>query len=307
MRIVADALIFLIIAATVAFVYLTWPDRLGQDTATSVAAGDAQRGERIFFAGGCASCHAAPGAAGDEMFKLGGGLALKTPFGTFHPPNISMDTRNGIGGWSDLDFANALLRGISPSGAHYYPAFPYTSYTRMHLDDVADLWAFMKTLPPVDQENVPHELPLIFRLRRGIGLWKLINLSDEPIVEVDDSDEKLSMGRYLVEGPGHCGECHTPRNFIGGLDTTRWLAGAPSPDGKGRIPNITPHTDGLASWTAPDIAYALESGFTPEFDSLGSTMGEVQKNTARLSAADREAIAAYLKAIPAIPAPSRRP
>jgi mono/diheme cytochrome c family protein len=298
MRIVADALIFLAIAATFIFIYLTWPERLAADT--SLADGDARRGERIFFAGGCASCHAAQGAKGDEMLKLGGGLALATPFGTFHVPNISPDTRNGIGTWRGIDFANALLRGVSPSGSHYYPSFPYTSYSRMNLDDVADLWAFMKTLPPVDQENAPHELPLIFTLRRAIGLWKLFNLSDGPIVAVDESDARLRTGRYLVEGPGHCGECHTPRNFMGGLDTTRWLAGAPSPDGKGRIPNITPAPDGIASWTESDIAYALESGFTPEFDALGSTMAEVQRNTAHLGAADRDAIAAYLKAIPAI-------
>jgi mono/diheme cytochrome c family protein len=300
MRIVVDALIFLVIAATIVFVYLTWPERLGADSAAVLADGDAGRGERIFYAGGCASCHAAPGANGDAMLKLGGGLALVTPFGTFHAPNISPDTRNGIGGWTETDFGNALLRGVSPSGSHYYPSFPYTSYARMNLGDVADLWAFMKTLPPVDQANVPHDLPLLFKLRRAIGLWKFLNLSDDPIVAVDESDERLKTGRYLVEGPGHCGECHTPRNFMGGLDMTRWLAGAPSPDGKGRIPNITPHADGIANWTESDIAYALESGFTPEFDALGSTMAEVQRNTARLSAADREAIAAYLKAVPAI-------
>jgi mono/diheme cytochrome c family protein len=300
MRIVVDALIFLVIAATIVFVYLTWPERLGADSAAVLADGDAGRGERIFYAGGCASCHAAPGASGDAMLKLGGGLALVTPFGTFHAPNISPDKRNGIGGWTETDFGNALLRGVSPSGSHYYPSFPYTSYARMNLGDVADLWAFMKTLPPVDQANVPHDLPLLFKLRRAIGLWKFLNLSDDPIVAVDESDERLKTGRYLVEGPGHCGECHTPRNFMGGLDMTRWLAGAPSPDGKGRIPNITPHADGIANWTESDIAYALESGFTPEFDALGSTMAEVQRNTARLSAADREAIAAYLKAVPAI-------
>ena len=168
---------------------------------------------------------------------------------------------------------------------------------------ICDLWAFMQTLPADTTPNRDHELQLPFRLRRGLGLWKRMFLSEEPVIEISSSDEKLLLGRYLVEGPGHCAECHTPRNLLGGLEKDKWMAGGPSPEGEGKIPNITPHPSALGDWSLTDIAYALESGFTPEFDSFGGSMAAVQRNMARLSAADREAIAAYLKAIPEIASP----
>lgn len=295
----AAVLLILAVAAAAVFWFLTAPQRLAPQTLASMDGGDAVRGERIFWAGGCASCHAAKDADGEEQLKLGGGLALATPFGTFHAPNISPDRETGIGGWSGADFANAMLKGVAPDGSHYYPAFPYTSYARMKVEDVADLWAYLKTLPPVAQANLAHELPLPFRLRRGLGLWKTLYLSDQPVTSIDESDAQLALGRYLVEGPGHCGECHTPRNPIGGPDKSRWLAGGPAPEGKGRIPNITPGGE-TGSWSVTDIAYYLEAGFTPEYDAVGGTMVEVQENMARLTADDREAIAAYLKALPAV-------
>lgn len=300
MKRLAAALLVLAIAAAFAFYLLTIPARLDTTRLAGIENGDAARGERIFWAGGCASCHAAASAKGDDRLKLGGGLALSTPFGVFHAPNISPDPKTGIGDWSGADFANAVMKGVSPAGAHYYPAFPYTSYARMNLADIADLWAFTKTLPPVSQANVAHELPLPFRLRRGLGLWKLLYLSDKPVIALNDANPEFERGRYLVEGPGHCGECHTPRNLIGGLDKSRWLAGGPAPEGKGRIPNITADEKaGIGAWSAGEIAYYLETGFTPEFDAVGGAMVEVQENMARLTAGDRDAIAAYLKAIPA--------
>ena len=300
MKRMAAALVIIAIAAAIAFFVLTKPGRLGQKELAAMSSGDAAAGERLFYAGGCSSCHAAKDARGDDTLKLGGGQALVTPFGTFHAPNVSPDPTAGIGKWSLGDFANAMLKGISPDGGHLYPAFPYTSYARMKPGDVADLWAFLKTLPPVEKVNLPHELSFPFNIRRGLGLWKLLYLSSEPVVAIDESDPQLVTGRYLVEGPGHCGECHTPRNLIGGPDKSRWLAGGPAPEGKGNIPNITPSDSGIGSWSQNDIAYALESGFKPDFDSLGSTMTDVQRNMARLPASDREAIAAYLKAIPPI-------
>lgn len=299
MRRFAAALFVLAVAAAAVFWFLTMPQTVEAARLAAVENGDAARGERIFWAGGCASCHAAKGAKGEERLKLGGGLALATPFGVFHAPNISSDTQNGIGSWTGGQFANAMLAGVSPDGSHYYPAFPYTSYARMEVSDIADLWAYLKTLPAVSQENKPHELPLPFQLRRGLGLWKALFLDPEPVVAVNETDPKLALGRYLVEGPGHCGECHTPRNPIGGPDRSRWLAGGPAPEGDGRIPNITPGGD-IAAWSVTDIAYYLESGFTPEYDAVGGTMVEVQENMARLRAEDREAIAAYLKAVPSV-------
>jgi mono/diheme cytochrome c family protein len=264
---------------------------------------DAVAGERVFWAGGCASCHATPvdgkRARGEAKLRLGGGLELETPFGVFRVPNISPHA-DGIGEWSDLDFVNAMQRGVSPAGRHYYPSFPYGSYTRMTIEDTLDLKAFIDSLSPVPGRVDDHALDFPWSLRRGIGVWKRLHLDDAPVIALDRPDDKLARGQYLVEGAGHCGECHTSRDAFGGLELSRWLAGAPNPEGKGRIPNITPAGKGIAGWSAADLVYYLESGFTPDFDTVGGSMVAVQENLARLPAEDREAIVAYLKAIPAI-------
>lgn len=280
---------------------LTAPAPLDAAELAALPEGDAARGERIFWAAGCASCHARDGATGDDMLVLAGGLELETDFGTFVVPNISMHPRDGIGNWSTADFANAMLRGVSPEGKHYYPAFPYASYARMAFGDVTDLYAFMTTLPEVEGRAPDSDIGFPYNIRRGIGLWKALYLDDGPAVVLSDGDEEVRRGQYLVEGPGHCGECHTPRDFMGGSDMSRWLAGAPAMEGTGRIPNITPSSDGIASWSEFEVAAYLESGFTPDFDSAGGRMAAVIRNLARLPEEDRQAIAAYLKAIPAHP------
>ncbi|MAS03218.1 MAG: cytochrome C [Ahrensia sp.] len=286
------------IVGGLAFWFLSAPKTLDARSLAALPEGDAARGEMVFWAGGCASCHAADDAEGDGKLMLGGGHVLSSDFGDFVVPNISTDPERGIGAWSRQDFANAMLRGVSPDGGHFYPSFPYTSYARMKGEDLADLWAFMQTLPAVDNDPGPHRLGFPFNIRRGVGLWKLLYADDAWIAEIDETDEKLVRGRYLVEGLGHCGECHSPRDVAGGVKRDLWLAGAPNPDGEGRIPNIT--SDGtIADWSEADIAYYLESGFTPDFDSVGGSMVDVQENMAKLPASDREAIAAYLKAIPA--------
>jgi mono/diheme cytochrome c family protein len=265
---------------------------------------DATAGERIFWAGGCASCHASPvdgkRARGADKLLLGGGLVLATGQGTFVVPNISPHDEDGIGQWSTLDFVNAMLRGVSPDGRHYYPSFPYTSYARMRPEDVIDLKAYLDTLPAVSGRSAAHDLGFPWSLRRGIGAWKRLYLDAGFVVTAGSMDALLERGRYLVEGPGHCGECHTPRKRFMALDTARWLAGAPSPEGDGRVPNITPAGKSVSNWSAEDIAYYLESGFTPDFDAVGGSMVAVQENMAKLTAEDREAIAAYIKAVPAI-------
>lgn len=260
---------------------------------------DTTNGARLFHAGGCASCHSTP-ETNSEPPVLGGGLAMDTPFGTFLVPNISPDPNYGIGNWTTLDFVNAMHLGVSPGGSHYYPAFPYASYTRMSFEDLMDLKAYLNTLPEADNRNKDHQLGFPWNVRAGIGLWKLLNLDSAAVVSVPPEDDLLVRGRYLVEGPGHCAECHTPRNWSGGLNNGRWLAGAPNPDGEGKVSNITPSKKGLAAWSQGDIEYYLESGFTPDFDTVGGAMVEVQENMARLPAQDREAIAAYLKNIPAL-------
>jgi mono/diheme cytochrome c family protein len=296
------AIIVLAVAGGLAFWFLTMPRRLDAAVLADAGPGDPVKGERIFWAGGCVSCHGKPGAKGDARLELTGGLELKTPFGTFIPPNISPDKTDGIGSWTFEQFADALMRGVSPDGRHYYPAFPYTSYARMRIGDVADLFAFLRTLPPVAGRTPPHRLSFPYTVRRGIGLWKLAYLSSGPVVPLAvDAPAKVAAGRYLVEGPGHCGECHTPRSFTGGLRDDLWLSGAVAAEGKGTVPNITSGKGGIGDWSGKDIAYYLETGFTPDFDSVGGAMVDVQENIARLTAADREAIAAYLKAVPPHP------
>ena len=252
---------------------------------------DVARGETVFWGAGCASCHKAEDS--ENGLELPGGLHFKTPFGTFVAPNISSDPDTGLGNWTQVEFASAVLNGTSPEGAHYYPAFPYSSYAKMSDGDVADLWAFMQTLPAIARENEPHDLGFPFNIRLSLGGWKLLFLNRDFVTSADTPE--LERGRYLVEALGHCAECHTPRNALGGLDEARWMDGAPIPDGKGKTPGITP---AHLKWSAGDIAYYLETGFTPDFDSAGGEMAAVVQNTAKLSPEDRAAIAAYVKALP---------
>lgn len=256
--------------------------------------GDAARGEQIFWAAGCASCHMGAEAEGDAQLVLSGGQRFTSDFGTFIAPNISQDPEHGIGNWSVLDLANAITRGVSPEGEHYYPSLPYASYAKMQLQDVADLHAFLKTLPADATPSQPHELAFPFSRRETLGVWKLMFLSDDWALP-GNLTPTAARGRYIAEALAHCGECHTPRNALGGMDTARWLGGAPNPSGEGRIPNITPARLG---WTDADIVQYLTTGFTPDYDSVGGHMAHVVENMARLPESDRQAVAEYLLAVP---------
>lgn len=284
------------------------PQPLDEDQVPAHTA-NLQNGELVFWAGGCASCHAAPGAEENDLLRLSGGVELATPFGVFRSPNISPDPEAGIGNWSTLDFINAMVKGLSPDLEHYYPAFPYPHYQNITYADLIDLKAYLDTLQPSSNQVADHELSFPYSFRRGVGLWKWRYLErNTSRVEIDETPQ-IERGRYLVTGPGHCGACHTPRDAYGGELVDRFLAGAESFEvaeaseagSAGSIPNITPHPDGLGDWSETDIAYSLESGFDPDFDSFGGSMVEVQENMARLPADDRAAIAAYLKSIPAHP------
>lgn len=300
-RKLAAGVVLLAAAGGAAFWFLTAPDRIPEADIAALGAGDVARGERMFYAGGCTSCHAAPKADAAAPVQLTGGLELKTPFGTFVVPNISQHPTDGIGAWSLADLANAMQKGVSPDGRHYYPAFPYASYARMKLADIADLYAYLKTQPAVEGRAPDHKLGFPFNIRRGLGLWKLLHLSPEPVLVLDGASEQAKSGQYLVEGPGHCGECHTPRDLSGGIKKSEWLAGAKAAEGDGVVPNITPESSSIGQWSQSDIAEFLKSGFTPDFDSAGGAMAAVVKNTGRLSDDDRAAIAAYLKAVPGRP------
>ena len=299
-RYLVSGLVLLVVAGASLAWWLTKPDRWDAAHWEGLGEPDLANGERIFWAGGCVSCHAAPGAKDDQRLVLAGGRTLKSPFGTFYPPNISPDETVGIGNWTLAEFGDAMTRGVGKDGEHLYPSFPYCSYIRMTAKDVNDLWGFMQTLPKSGNATPPHDLTFPYNVRQALGAWKLLYLNAEPRTQVNTADTKLARGQYLVEGPGHCGECHTPRGALGGFEEGRWLTGAPNPEGEGRIPDITPSSKSIGGWSASDIASYLETGFTPEFDSVGGSMVEVQKNIAKLTAADREAIAAYLKAVPAL-------
>lgn len=295
-------LALLLVAGAVGFWLLTapatWAALRGDGKLTPTRPGDAAKGERLFYAGGCSSCHAVPGQ--EDKTKLGGGLALTSGFGTFHVPNISPDKQDGIGGWSEGDFIRAMREGLSPDGRHYYPAFPYTSYQRMSPDDLADLFAFLKTLPQVQGRAPDHQLAFPFDIRRTVGVWKLLFLDGQQFRPDPGKDAEWNHGAYLVEGPGHCGECHTPRNLLGAMQPSMAYSGGLDPEGKGWVPNITPDPTGIADWSKGDIAEVLKSGFTPEYDAVGGSMGPVVRNTAHLTDEDRAGMAAFVKSLPPI-------
>jgi len=297
---VLAVLVGLSIVGAAAFLFLTsalaW--RLLRGT-TDVPVGrpvDLENGRVMFLAGGCAACHVSQNQ--DDRTRLGGGYALKSPFGTFYVPNISPHPADGIGAWTPVQFVQAMREGLAPDGRHLYPAFPYPSYQRMTSADLLDLFGFLKTLPPVEGRVRDHDLPFPFNIRRGVGLWKLAFLDGEMFSRDPAKSPGWNRGAYLVQGPGHCAECHSERNFAGAVVESRRYAGGPDPDGKSAVPNITPHPSGIGGWSADDLAGMLKTGETPNFDKVGGLMGAVVKNTAELPEADRRAMADFLLSLP---------
>src|ERR1035441_7252477 len=228
-----------------AFWYLTAPASVPA-SALAAHTPDLANGKEMFYASGCASCHAVPKQP--DKTRLGGGLALNSPFGTFYVPNISSDPKDGIGAWTDAQFITALTKGTSPEGEHYYPAFPSTSYQHMRFDDLRDLFAHRKTLPSVPGSVRDHDLPFPFNIRRTLGLWKLLFLDGKPFESDPSRSTQWNRGAYLVNGPGHCAECHSPRNALGGTIASLRFTGGPSPDG----PGGRQHGRGGAQYLATD-------------------------------------------------------
>jgi len=282
------------------FWWLTMPAVIASSSLPPYAP-DLANGLTTFNAGGCSSCHAVPNQP--DRLKLGGGLAIPSPFGTFNVPNISPDPNDGIGRWSEADFVTAVLKGTSPAGFHYFPAFPYTSYQHAKVEDVRDLFAYLKTLAPVTGRVGDHELPFPFNIRRNVGVWKLLFLDGKPFAPDSSHSVAWNRGAYLVNGLGHCAECHSPRNPLGGIIVSQRFAGGPNPEGEGWVPNIT--QKGLGEWSVKDIGYFLETGHLPQGDSAAGSMGRVIKNTSQLPAADRTAMAEYLKSLPPVEGPPR--
>jgi mono/diheme cytochrome c family protein len=261
---------------------------------------DLGNGKTMFYAGGCAACHATPNQ--EDKTRLGGGLALKTIFGTFYPPNISSDPKDGIGSWSEANFVTAMWKGTSPDGSHYYPVFPYTSYQQMKLEDVRDLFAYMKTLPAIQGKVRDHDLPIHFKIRRMLGGWKFLFLDGRAFKPDPSKSAQWNRGAYLANAPSHCAECHSPRNLLGGIIARQRFAGGPDAEGgDGWVPNIT--QAGIGDYSERDIERILESGDMPNGDSVGGSMAKVVSNVSQLAAEDRAAIAAYIKSLPPVEGP----
>ncbi len=250
-----------------------------------------EEGAYLTAAAGCKACHTLKGG-----IAFAGGRPLKTPFGIFYSPNITPDVQTGIGGWTGDEFLAALKRGISPQGEHYFPAFPYTSYTGITDKDGLKIFAYLKSLPPVQQDNKDHDVGAPFSWRWLQWGWKLLYFAEGqgPL-----TSEGTDRGQYLVDALGHCGECHTPRNAFGGPEKERYLAGS-ADGGEGElVSNITPDVEtGIGDWSKSDLADFLKTAMKPDFDNVQGSMEEViEHGTSRLSKEDREAMADYLLSI----------
>jgi mono/diheme cytochrome c family protein len=263
--------------------------------ALALADGDAKRGQYLVDAGGCLGCHT-PTDKGATPFA--GGRALKTPFGTFYGPNITPDPEHGIGKWSEADFIRAMRHGERPDGANYFPAFPYPSFTRIGDSDLRDIWAYLRTLPASGRANQAHDLRFPFGFRFLVTAWKWLFFESGPSPDAT-ATSPTARGAYLTLALGHCGECHTARNFLGGPKSGRLLAGGIGPEGKG-IPNLTPAK--LKKWNDRELQDFLQTGILPDGDVAAEAMSEVVRNTtSKLVPADLAAVIAYLRSLPEIP------
>lgn len=261
----------------------------------AAAQGDAHRGAYLAKAAGCAGCHT-ESAAGAAPYA--GGRALDTPFGRFYGPNITPHPQAGIGRWSEQDFMRAMREGVRPDGAHYFPAFPYPAFTRIADEDLRALWAHLRTVAPSGRPNTPHALRFPFGWRALVWVWKLLFFDAGPFAPDPALGAGVNRGAYLANALGHCAECHTPRNLLGGLKKRRWLAGGELAEG--RAPNLTPTR--LKKWNDAELKEFLRTGATPEGDAASDVMYEVVRNTtSQLTPPDLEALVAYLRALPPLP------
>ncbi|HXV61711.1 MAG TPA: cytochrome c [Vicinamibacteria bacterium] len=270
-------------------VILLFPTLPPQDTAI-------ERGEYVFRAAGGCTCHHDPQGA---IFSLAGGRPIATPFGTIYSTNITPDDETGIGGWSDPDFMKAMREGESPKGEPYYPVFPYTSFTRMTDVDLLDLKAYLFSLEPVVKENQPPELRFPYNSRNSIRVWRTLHFEPKPFEPRPERTSEWNRGAYLAEAVAHCGECHTPRTFMGATNEEMYLAGSvEGPEGQ-IAPNITPdEATGIGSWSIPDIVWFLQTSFKPDGDGAQGLMEEVvEHGYQHLEESDLKAIAAYLKSL----------
>ena len=255
-----------------------------------------QRGKAVLQAAGGCSCHTDDKHSGAF---LAGGRPIKTPFGTIYSTNITPAPKTGIGAWSEVDFRQAMAQGVGPDGRHYFPVFPYTSFTRMTEQDVQDLKAYLFSVPPVEQANKPPELRFPFGWRAGLVVWKWLSFRPGTFQLRPDQSAEWNRGAYLATALSHCAECHTPRNWLGGLKTKMAYAGsADGPEGE-LAPNITPdEATGIGAWSVADIVWFLQTGLKPDGDDTQGLMSVVIENGYKhLPEADLRAIAVYLRSL----------
>ena len=299
MKKVAAWLAVLLACCAAAFFYISQPQPIYPSSLDNYA-GDAKNGALLFTAGGCLSCHKpGKGDAGADSTLPSGGYELATPVGTFYPPNLTPDPETGIGRWKRWHFINAMKRGLSPDGQHYLPAFPYTSYAKMPVEDLTDIFAYLKSLPAVRSEAKAPDIALLPLVRRGTGVWKAMAFTDETFAPDASQSAQWNRGAYLVRGPGHCSECHTPRNFAMMPDMSRYLAGGAHPEGgKAKVPSLRDLIGRKRYKDAKDLVSAFQFGEAFGYDKMSSGgMGAVQTNLSKLPAQELEAIAAYLTSL----------
>ena len=252
-----------------------------------------EKGKYIFHASGGCSCHT--DTKNDGAF-LAGGRPINTPFGTFFGTNISPDPATGIGKWTDEDFVRAMTKGLSPEGNHYFPVFPYTSFHNITQEDLIALKAYLFSIPAVNQKNIPHDLILPFGRQALLMIWKNVVWSPQTFISNPEQTKSWNRGAYIAQALAHCGECHTPRNLLGGLKNYLHFSGSKEgPEGE-LAPNITPHKiTGIGDWTKVDISYFLETGMKPDGDYTQGLMAEViEHGYYYLKVEDLDAVAEYL-------------
>lgn len=287
------------ILLAITFVVLVKPAVSQSPSAVPDRSDPVRYGAYVFRAGGCLECHTDTKNKGPA---LAGGRELATPYGAFYSPNITPDPETGIGRWSEAQFITAMREGKAPDGSPYFPAFPYTSFTKATDEDLRALWAYLKAQPPVSQPNRGHDLQFPFGIRSLMWGWRLLFFEAGMFRPDPAKSAEWNRGAYLVEALAHCGECHTPRNQLGGFQSDMRFAGSADNAEGDRVPNITPHPKtGIGSWSEKDIAGYLGSGMTPDGDFAGGLMGDViEHSTKYLTEQDRLAMAVYLKSLPPI-------
>jgi len=294
-RRLAAALATLVGAGAASFVLLTRPSPLPPEAIPTHEV-DLRNGETLYHAGSCLGCHKAPeGAPGADRGLPAGGTPFPTPIGVFHPQNLTPDAETGIGRWSEIDFVNAMRLGISPHDTHYFPAFPYASYRSMTMADLLDLRAYLMSLPAVKSPSREAEVPMASLARRGVGLWKRVAFRQPTFSPEPGRSPSWTRGAYLANAPGHCGECHTPKDWLMVADESRHLAGGPHPGGEGKVPALRGLLARKKYKDVDDLVLALQNGETFGYEDLSSGgMAAIQENLARLPESDVRALAEYL-------------